>query len=345
MKKEAVLECIQKLYRENRQVIAGAKCPKTTAGTTIRDFLKLFHSQTGTYPGLLGVDVYNGNFDLLREDEKEMIASDLAAFSEAGGIVTLSSHFQNLHDMSLGWQGELGPEEKWVEAVTDGTTLNQAFRDRLDIPLDLLRRLNRRGVPVLWRPLHEMSAGWFWWGTWVKEGDTERLLPAKYYCGLFRYIYRYFTETCGLDNLLWVYSPTVNTPSLKTKEDVAYCYPGDDVVDIVGLDWYTNSLQEAWESGNESYQHLATLGKPMALTEFGPGDSRRKADPDKAFDCMTMESVLRTMREQGMPVAYFMCWSSYDDIRLGIHDMGQGRELMALPDILDLTKLSGMLVQ
>ena len=82
-----------------------------------------------------------------------------------------------------------------------------------------LGRLKNLGVPVLWRPLHEASGGWFWWGA---SGEDA-------YKALYKYMYTYFTEEKNLDNLIWIW----NGQNEKW-------YPGDDYVDIVGEDIYSN---------------------------------------------------------------------------------------------------------
>ncbi|MFX4093049.1 glycosyl hydrolase, partial [Streptococcus suis] len=65
---------------------------------------------------------------------------------------------------------------------------------------DGLTQLKNQGVTVLFRPLHEMNGEWFWWGlTGYNQKDTERI---SLYKELYKKIYRYMTETRGLDNLL-----------------------------------------------------------------------------------------------------------------------------------------------
>ncbi len=65
--------------------------------------------------------------------------------------------------------------------------------------------------------------------TSYNQKDNERI---SLYKELYKKIYRYMTETRGLDNLLWVYSPDANR-DFKTD-----FYPGSSYVDITGLDAY-----------------------------------------------------------------------------------------------------------
>ena len=61
-----------------------------------------------------------------------------------------------------------------------------------------LQKLRDAGVPVLWRPLHEASGGWFWWGSATTDRET--------YNALFRYTKNYLTSK-GVHNFIYVYSP------------------------------------------------------------------------------------------------------------------------------------------
>ena len=108
----------------------------------------------------------------------------------------------------------------------------------------------RAGGVVLWRPFHEMNGGWFWWG--AKEPEQ--------FIRVWRHMFDYFTKTKGLDNLLWVYSPNHGN---KTAD----YYAGDQYVDIVGLDAYTDFVDPQHIRG---YEAVARLPKPFGFTEFGP---------------------------------------------------------------------------
>ena len=87
----------------------------------------------------------------------------------------------------------------------------------MDAIAEQLKRLGDAGIPVLWRPLHEASGGWFWWGAFGPEP----------YIALYRLMYDRFTNVHGLNNLIWVWNG-----------QSADWYPGDDVVDIIGEDIY-----------------------------------------------------------------------------------------------------------
>ena len=81
-----------------------------------------------------------------------------------------------------------------------------------------LQQLQRAGIPVLWRPLHEAAGKWFWWG----NGTAEN------YRKLWHIMFDFFKQR-GVNNLIWVWTSEKNDPDW---------YPGDEYVDIIGTDMY-----------------------------------------------------------------------------------------------------------
>jgi mannan endo-1,4-beta-mannosidase len=106
--------------------------------------------------------------------------------------------------------------------VVAGTSENTEFNAKLDLIAVELKRLRDARVPVLWRPFHECSGGWFWWGA---KG------PAPFIAA-YRYMFDRFTSLHGLTNLIWVYNPTETGTNLETW------YPGDAFVDLISFDFY-----------------------------------------------------------------------------------------------------------
>ena len=79
---------------------------------------------------------------------------------------------------------------------------------------------------ILYRPFHENTGSWFWWGADFCEPEV------------FKNVYRYteeYIESQGVHNILYVYS-TGTEPSKQTE--VEERYPGDEYVDIIGFDTY-----------------------------------------------------------------------------------------------------------
>lgn len=132
-------------------------------------------------------------------------------------------------------------------ANTNSIEYSLILRD-IDAIAVQLEKVSSNNIPVLWRPLHEASGGWFWWGA---KGPG----PFKQ---LWRLLFNRLTTYHNLHNLIWV----------LTNEDPDW-YPGNDVVDIVGVDAYpadpTDALSTDWQALKPQFDGV----KLLALTEFG----------------------------------------------------------------------------
>jgi len=135
----------------------------------------------------------------------------------------------------------------------------------LDIVAGYLKELQDAGVAVLWRPVHEASGGWFWWG-------GKGAAPLKL---LYKLIYDKFTNEHKLNNLIWVW----------TSEGADYpWYPGNEYADIIGRDFYYSQndvVNHASLIGEfEKLKNLFGTKKIITLSENGsvPYPSNMKAD-------------------------------------------------------------------
>ncbi len=144
--------------------------------------------------------------------------------------------------------------------------------DAIAVPL---QRLADAGVPVLWRPLHEAEGGWFWWGA---KGPRP-------FVQLWHLMRDRLTRVHGLHNLIWVYSCT-------TIGDPRW-YPGDDAVDVVGVDAYPGDGRDPVGQPWLNWGQFAPR-KLRTLSEFG-------GVPD-----------VGRMHRLGFPWAYFVCWTGVE---------------------------------
>jgi mannan endo-1,4-beta-mannosidase len=181
---------------------------------------------TGCYPGLLGEDFTYGNAAYLKRKE---IVDTVTDYWNKGGLVTISWHQVNPET----WDGSIdeGPfeytqyqmsQEKFNQIFVPESDLQIKYQQHIDTIAGYLKQLQEAGVVVLWRPYHEMNGGWFWWG--AKANFTD----------LWKGMFNRYTKYHHLNNLIWVWSPNISQSGMTDY------YPGDEYVDIVGLDGYVD---------------------------------------------------------------------------------------------------------
>jgi mannan endo-1,4-beta-mannosidase len=225
---------------------------------------------TGRYPGL-----WSGDF-LFQADNianrSTMIDQAITEWSH-GAIVNLMWHACSpALSEPCDWDsnGVLShmSDEQWNELLTDGTPINTTWKSRMDAVAVHLQRLKDAGVEVLFRPLHEMNQGAFWWGGRPGPNGTARL---------YQITRDYFRNTKGLTNLIWVWD-LQDFGSLS--DDISSYHPGSDNFDLFALDIYEGNTQTKYELAQ-----IASGGKPFGIGECAtlPTVSQLEAQPNWAF--------------------------------------------------------------
>jgi mannan endo-1,4-beta-mannosidase len=278
----AVLSYLEQLPgRADKRLLSGQFCssgPDATA-TPCREI----HEKTGHWPAMIGLDYadFSKGAKGAHGLEHKTVNRVAIEYARQGGLVTISAHLCNPANPKGGGLRDQGVDLKRL--LEPGGDVHARWMKQLDALAAGLEELQTAGVVVLWRPLHEMNGGWFWWG--ASNPDT--------FIKVWRQMFDYFTETKGLNNLLWVYAPN---HGYKTA---AY-YAGDRYVDIVGLDAYTDFVDPQHILG---YEAVAKLPKPFGFTEFGPHDSQ---NPPGDYD---YRRFLEGVRTHFPRTTFFLAWS------------------------------------
>ncbi|MEK8174799.1 glycosyl hydrolase [Streptomyces sp. M19] len=163
------------------------------------------HDITGVYPGLWGGDFLFSSDDV---SNRQTMIDQAETEWKNGALPALTWHAcPPTRGSSCGWDPGTGiqdqlSDDQWSELLTDGSDLNTAWKQRLDEAVPYLRQLRDAGVPVLFRPVHEMNDGWSWWGGRPGENGSS---------ALFRITHDYLADTKGLDNLVWVWNVRTGT--------------------------------------------------------------------------------------------------------------------------------------
>lgn len=223
-------------------------------------------SVCGDYPAIIGFDlgeVEIGNTSNLDKVPFNRIREEAINQYQRGGLVTLSWHTRNPLTGGDAWDVK---DSTVVKSILEGGELHKKFMDWLDNVAGFISSLKTKDgtkVPVLFRPWHEHTGSWFWWG--------KDLCSPEEYKALWKMTYTYFQDK-GVDNVLYAYSPGGCT----SKEEYMERYPGDEYVDLLGFDYYQMSADDPesfTKSMKECLDVLTALGqehkKPVAVTETG----------------------------------------------------------------------------
>jgi mannan endo-1,4-beta-mannosidase len=185
-----------------------------------------------------------------------------------GDVKEVAEHAKrHRYILTLHWHWHFGEDSAWTgkrktpvdvgKLVTPGTAEHKQAIAEMDGAADKLQILGDAGIPVLWRPLHEIDGGWFWW--------TDKQNPENT-AALWRMMYEHFTRVRKLDNLIWVYSAGVGNKEVDYRKRF---YPGADYVDISGIDIYGVDFKTADEKYWTYYRAMSEVspGKMLACGE------------------------------------------------------------------------------
>lgn len=233
----------------------------------------------GDYPGVAGFEL--GELELGYSLSLDSIAfSDISErvrwFHEQGGIITISWHVVN--PVSSQWPGIKEPNgagSAWDVSMLSADGINavrnvlpggedhamfNSWLKRLSMFFHTFRDKDGVPIPFIFRPYHEHSGTFFWWG---RERCTD-----EEYAALWRYTVDFLRKK-GHHNILYAY----NTDKVYSAEEYLRGYPGDEYIDMLSIDWYgkgeefNRNIDKALEFTTKLAQQKKKL---HALSECGP---------------------------------------------------------------------------
>jgi len=231
-------------------ILSGQNCDTGMYG---KEF-QVINNTTGKTPAVLGLDFMEYSPSRVENGSLGYATEHAVNFWEKGGIVTFCWHWNAPAKYLTGkWYSGFYVEHTNIdlEAIMSGRDEEgyELLLADMDAIAKQLQILQEADVPVLFRPLHEASGGWFWWGAYGADA----------YKKLYILLYEKLTYEYELNNLIWVWNG-------QSRD----WYPGDEYVDIVGEDIYPG--EKVYASQISKYLEVVSYAdsvKPVCMTENG----------------------------------------------------------------------------
>lgn len=246
---------LERLYTsvDNGKVMSGLHHNQLKLPNYRRDLDRIEQAVPGAVPLVWGGD--------LAWDASKVVEMSIDHHRK-GYVIAMSWHAARPFDTGMvnfkkQTQGKF-TKEQWKELVTPGSDMHRLWLTQVDSIAQYLKALQENGVPVLWRPFHEMNGEWFWWGD--RRGENG-------FTVLWKMLYERLTYHHALNNLIWVWNP--NNPR-KHPHDAAMAYelyyPGDEYVDVLAADvyhreWFQDTHDQLVELGKEKLVALGEVGE------------------------------------------------------------------------------------
>lgn len=292
---------------------------------------------SGDYPALFGWELGGiergdlNNLDSVPFDRMRNLAIHAHAM---GGINTFSWHPFDPIQGNSSWTKNADV----VRHILPGGSHHHKFQNQLDRLSDFLKSFKTHDeaqMPFIFRPWHEMDGGWFWWG-------SNQCTPEQFK-ELFAFTIDYLKNEKGLKDMLVAYSPDRN---FNSESEYLTWYPGDAIVDILGMDNYYDLKQDGGEVEAIRKMHLVIglakkKNKFSAFTETG---LENVTDPnwyDEKLGIVLADSLVKN------EISYVMVWRSDPDVHYFFPYPGHpgeesARRLLSRPEILLLKNFNDL---
>ncbi|HEY6504032.1 MAG TPA: glycosyl hydrolase [Chitinophagaceae bacterium] len=257
-------------------------------------------SVTGSHPAVIGVDFsgLSGRPEADIEREKISLRKNIADTYNRGGVTTVSWHFSN--PASAGgfyWKDSVSAPA--VRLIIPGGSHHEKYKAILRTIADLagsVKGNDGRLVPMIFRPYHEFDGGWFWWGKphcTVEEFTT-----------LWKFTVSYLRDSLGVHNFIYAFSPDNR---FNTEAAFLERYPGDEWVDMVGMDDYGDFGRDG------KYDLEAGIKKLKIISDFAKRSGKLAAFTETGLESIPnttwwTDVLLKALKKEGIQLTYVLVW-------------------------------------
>lgn len=269
---------------------------------------------TGSDPALIGLDFMfiadknyeNNSSNWYYQQEQKIIAAAKEAYNK-GMAVTFCWHLREPYEEKEFYVSNMTEEQKTkaFKSILPSGENNDWYKAKLDRIASVLSNLKGNDgklIPVIFRPFHEFDNSWFWWGA--------SFCTAAEYQQVWQFTVSYLRDTKNIHNLLYAFSPDA---SYGNASSYLQRYPGDDYVDVLGMDNYQDFSSQTTSgvtSANNRFKIISDLAaekkKIAAVTETGYASSNSTPRISTHFTSLVYPSIT----DQDLKIAYINFWSN-----------------------------------
>ncbi len=257
-------------------------------------------SVTGSHPAVIGVDLigFTGRPAEAIARAKDELRKTVVDTYNRGGVTTVAWHFSN--PVSRGgfyWVDSLSlPAVKYIIPGGEAHAQYKEILSGIGAWANSLRGADGKVVPLIFRPFHEFDGGWFWWG--------KTHCSREEFISLWRFTVSYLRDSLDVHNFLYAFSPD---NKFTTEEQFLERYPGDEWVDMVGMDNYGDMGRDRYALDVASKKlriisdYARRTGKLAAFTETG-----LESIPNPTWWTKTLLAVMKS--DPALELAYVLVW-------------------------------------
>ena len=273
---------------------------------------------TGSDPALLGSDFMfitddknTGEANNWFFQQEQAIVEDAVEAYNKGMINAFTWHLREPYEGDFFYTSEMTEFQKQnaFRSILPGGANHEYYKEKLQKVAAVVKNIKGSDgslSPVIFRPFHEFDGDFFWWG-------APYSTPSEFK-ELWRFTVTYLRDELEVHNLLYAFAPD---NSYTTKTGYLSRYPGDEYVDILGMDNYGDFVAQdasAITRANQKLKVVSDLAKEKvkiaAMTETGFFADAQNPLPENFYSGKLYEALTGGDVEIG----YMMFWQNYNDV-------------------------------
>ena len=257
-------------------------------------------SVTGSHPAIIGVDFsgLSGRSSVNIESSMQSLHKSIVETYNRGGVITISWHFNNpVSNTDFYWKDSVSSPA--VRYIIPGGSHHNKYKEILTTIARLALSCKGRDstpAPMIFRPYHEFDGDWFWWGS--SHCTKEEFIT------LWRFTVSYLRDSLNVHNFIYAFSPD---NKFNSETEYLERYPGDEWVDMVGVDNYGDFGRDG------KYNLEAGLRKLKIVSEYAKKKGKLAAFTETGLESIPngtwwTETLLKTLKSEGLQLAYVLVW-------------------------------------
>ncbi len=255
---------------------------------------------TGSHPAVIGIDFsgFSGHSKEEIEKTKVVLKKNVIDTYERGGITTVSWHFNNpVSKDGFYWKDSVSVAA--MSLIKKGGSHHEQYKEILKTIADFAHSVKAKDgklVPIIFRPFHEFDGDWFWWG--------KKYTSREDFIEVWQFTVSYLRDTLGVHNFIYAFSPDTR---FNSESEYLERYPGDDYVDLFGMDDYGDFGRDGKYDLDAGVKRLKIISdiaiqkkKLAAFTETG-----LESIPNTTW---WTETLLNSLKKEKIELCYVLVW-------------------------------------
>jgi mannan endo-1,4-beta-mannosidase len=268
---------------------------------------------TGRQPLIVGEDFMfitvkdnTGKSDNWYYQQQQRIISEIKYSYSQGLITSMTWHLFEPYEEKAFYVSEMSSDNvnKAFYSILEGRENHVWYKNKLTKVAQILNSLKDNSgnlIPVIFRPFHEFDGSWFWWSTPAYTTPTQ-------FKKNWQFTVNYLRDSLNVHNVLYCFSPG---SEFSNTDGYQQCYPGDEYVDVLGVDNYedySKGIQSGITLVASKLKIVSDLAiskkKVAALSEFGYNST------NTTILNLYTQCFLPLFTKNNLELAYAMFWAN-----------------------------------